>query len=75
MTMPTVAAQNAEGSSLAEILRDFAEISRAGLSEEEAAGEQQADFALAEIHEYVRVSAAIVFAELAALRAPTPDVH
>ncbi len=59
-----------------EILRDFAEISRAGLSEEEAAGQAQADFALAEIHEYVRVSVLIVFEELAAERAAAArDVH
>lgn len=76
MTTPSAASQDAEGSSLAEILRDFAEISRAGLSEEEAAGEGQADFALAEIHEYVRASVAIVFAELAVARATaTRDVH
>jgi uncharacterized protein YgfB (UPF0149 family) len=57
-------------------LRDFAEISRAGLSEDEAAGEGQPDFALAEIHEYVRVSAQIVFEELGAERPPvTRDVH
>ncbi len=54
---------------LGEILRDFAEISRAGLSEDEAAGRGQPDFALAEIHEYVRVSVAIVFEQLEAARA------
>jgi hypothetical protein len=70
-TAPAAARQSAEGSSLAEILRDFAEISRAGLSEEEAAGGAKADFALAEIHEYVRVSVQIVFEELAATR----DLH
>jgi uncharacterized protein YgfB (UPF0149 family) len=70
------ARQITDGSSLAEILRDFAEISRAGLSEEEAAGQAQADFALAEIHEYVRVSVQIVFEELAAARAAAArDVH
>jgi uncharacterized protein YgfB (UPF0149 family) len=68
-TAPGVARQDADDSSLAEILRDFAEISRAGLSEEEAAGQGQADFALAEIHEYVRVSVAVVFEELGAERA------
>jgi uncharacterized protein YgfB (UPF0149 family) len=75
-TAPGVARQSADGSSLPEILRDFAEISRAGLSEAEAAGEGQADFALAEIHEYVRVSVQIVFEELAAERAiAARDVH
>lgn len=61
---------------LGEILRDFAEISRAGLSEDEAAGRGQPDFALAEIHEYVRVSVQIVFDELEPVRAALGrDVH
>jgi uncharacterized protein len=75
-TAPNAARQSVEDGSLTEILRDFAEISRAGLSEEEAAGEAQADFALAEIHEYVRVSVAVAFEELAAARAAAlRDVH
>jgi uncharacterized protein YgfB (UPF0149 family) len=75
-TAPNAARQNVEDGSLTEILRDFAEISRAGLSEEEAAGQGQADFALAEIHEYVRVSVAVAFEELAAERtAAARDVH
>jgi len=45
-------------------LRDFAEISRAALSDDEAAGRDHPDFALAEIQEYVRVSVLIVFEEL-----------
>jgi uncharacterized protein YgfB (UPF0149 family) len=68
-TAPSAGRQSTEGESLTEILRDFAEISRAGLSDEEAAGQGQPDFALAEIHEYVRVSVAVVFEELAAERA------
>jgi uncharacterized protein YgfB (UPF0149 family) len=64
-----------ESEDVGEILRDFTEISRAGLSEAEAAGEEQPDFALAEIHEYVRVSTQLVFEELAARRAATPDLH
>jgi len=61
---------------LGEILRDFAEISRAGLSDEEAEGQGSPDFALAEIHEYVRVSVQIVFEELGAERAAAMrDVH
>ena len=75
-TAPGVGRQSGQEGSIAEILRDFAEISRAGLSEEEAAGQGQADFALAEIHEYVRVSVQIVFEELAAERAAaTRGVH
>ncbi len=66
----------AEREEIGEILRDFAEIGRAGLSDEEASGEGQPDFALAEIKEYVRVSAQIVFEELAPLRAvPPTDLH
>ena len=65
-----------EGSALGEILHDFAELSRAGLSEDEAAGRDQPDFALAELHEYVRASVQIVFEELAGGRPATPrDVH
>jgi hypothetical protein len=70
------AQRSTENAALDEILRDFAEIGRAGLSEEEAAGETQADFALAEIHEFVRVGVQIVFEELASERAlSAPDVH
>ena len=66
----------AENAAIGEILRDFAEISRAGLSDEEAAGRDQPDFALAEIHEYVRVSAQIAFEELSYQRAAaTHDSH
>lgn len=72
MTAPSIARSEV----LAEILRDFAEISRAGLSEDEAAGQDQTAFALAEIHEYVRVSAQIVFEELRDERAVAArDVH
>jgi hypothetical protein len=64
------------GAPLEEILGDFAEISRAGLSEAEAAGTDQPDFALAQIQEYVRVGVQLVFEELAAQRAAaTPDSH
>ena len=71
-TAPAVA----EGDALGEILRDFAEISRAGLSEDEEAGRDQPDFALAEIHEYVRVSVQLAFEELAPVRAAAArEVH
>jgi uncharacterized protein YgfB (UPF0149 family) len=64
------------GGALDEILRDFAEISRAGLSEDEAEGRDQPDFALAQIHEHVRVSVQIAFEELAPQRAAAAsDVH
>ena len=66
---------SAEGDALREVLRDFAEISRAGLSEDEAAGEDQPDFALAQIHEYVRVSVQLVFEELAPVRAAVREVN
>jgi uncharacterized protein len=68
-TAPDAARSSAEGAALDEILRDFAQISRAGLSDDEAAGHDQPDFALAEIQEYVRVSVQIVFEELGAQRA------
>jgi uncharacterized protein YgfB (UPF0149 family) len=76
-TAPAAASGSVEGETLGEILRDFAEISRAGLSDEEAAGRGQPDFALAEIQEYVRVSVQIAFEELAPVRAAAAarEVH
>jgi uncharacterized protein YgfB (UPF0149 family) len=75
-TAPDIAGRSTESEALGEILRDFAEISRAGLSEAEAEGRDQPDFALAEIHEYVRVSVQIVFEELGPERAAAArDVH
>ena len=75
-TAPASVAGSAEGDALAEILRDFAEISRAGLSEDEEAGQGQPDFALAEIREYVRVSVQLAFEELGAVRAAAVrEVH
>ena len=72
----TTAPAAVDSEALGEILRDFAEISRAGLSDDEAAGHDQPDFALAEIHEYVRVSVQLAFEELAALRAAAArEVH
>ena len=61
---------------LAEILADFAEISRAGLTDDDAADRDQADFALAELKEYTRMSAQIVFEELRPRRdAQSQGVH
>jgi hypothetical protein len=54
---------------LDEILRDFGEISRAGVTEDEAEGPDEADFALAEVHEYVRVGVQLVYEQLASYRA------
>lgn len=72
----TAPASSAESDALGEILRDFAEISRAGLSEDEEAGHDRPDFALAEIHEYVRVSVQLAFEELAPVRAAAAsEVH
>lgn len=65
------AAAGVEGAAareVAEILADFADISRAGIGEDDAADRDQAGFALAEIKEYARVSAQIVFEDLAELR-------
>ena len=75
-TAPNAARNLAEGAALEEILGDFAEISRAGLSDTEAAGEGQPDFALAEIHEFVRIGVQIAFEELRSERAAAAhDVH
>jgi uncharacterized protein YgfB (UPF0149 family) len=72
----TAPSSSLAGGAVEEILRDFAEIGRAGLSEDEAAGQGQPDFALAEIHEYVRASVQIVFEELAPARASAaPGIH
>jgi uncharacterized protein YgfB (UPF0149 family) len=72
----TTAPASVESEALGEILRDFAEISRAGLSDDEVAGHDQPDFALAEIHEYVRVSVQLAFDDLAPLRAAAArEVH
>jgi uncharacterized protein YgfB (UPF0149 family) len=73
---PNAGRNAGEGAAIGEILGDFAEISRAGLSEDEAAGEGQPDFALAEIQEFVRVGVQIVFEELRSERAGAAhDVH
>ena len=75
-TAPNATRDTGEGAPVSEILRDFAEISRAGLSEDEAKGLGQPDFALAEIQEYVRVSVQIVFEDLAPERAAAMrDLH
>jgi uncharacterized protein YgfB (UPF0149 family) len=62
-------APGSDTAQLDEILRDFGEISRAGVTEEEAAGPDEADFALAEVHEYVRISVQLVYEQLASYRA------
>jgi len=54
---------------VSEILTDFGEISRAGVDEDDAADRNTADFALAELKEYARVSTQIVFENLATRRA------
>jgi uncharacterized protein len=65
----------ANDGALAEVIKDFTEISRAGLSEEEAAGQDQLDFALAELREYVRAGVQIVFEDLAGRRMSARDLH
>lgn len=65
----------AEGE-LGEILTDFAEISRAGLDASEEADPEQADFAFAELTEYVRVGVELAYEELSTRRttaAPRSD--
>ncbi len=58
------------GEQLEEIVNDFSEISRAGLSVDELRDETGSDFALAELVEYVRVSVQTVFEELESMRIP-----
>jgi uncharacterized protein YgfB (UPF0149 family) len=60
------AARERAAAEVAEIVADFTEISRAGVEEEDR---DNADFALAEIKEYARVSTQIVFENLAERRA------
>ncbi|MEO8463819.1 MAG: UPF0149 family protein [Gammaproteobacteria bacterium] len=66
---------NGEAATVAEVIGDFTEISRAGLSEDEAAGQDQADFALAELREYVRAGVQMVFEDLAPRRDAAKDRH
>lgn len=67
--------ENALGESdaaqLEEIVYDFSEISRAGLSPGEFDDDDEADFTLAELVEYVRVGVQIVFEALEPMRVET----
>jgi uncharacterized protein YgfB (UPF0149 family) len=75
-TAPTIGRGADTDTGVGEILGDLAEISRAGLSDEEAAAEDDADFSLAEIHEHVRISVQIVFEQLAPQRAAAArEIH
>jgi uncharacterized protein len=56
---------------LEEILGDFAQITRAGVTAADHEDRNQADFAFAELKEYVRVGVQIVFEELGRPRATT----
>jgi uncharacterized protein len=68
--------QDAVSAVVEEIITDFAEISRAGLTDDDQQERDEADFALVELKEYVRVSVQIVFDELTARRAAARrDVH
>lgn len=71
----TRAPDSGDAAAIAEVVGDFTEISRAGLSEDEAAGQDQADFALAELREYVRAGVQMVFEELAPRREAAKDRH
>jgi len=73
---PTEAAAAIASAEVAEILGDFAEMSRAGVDDHDTADRDRSDFALAELKEYVRVSVQIVFEQLADRReAAARDVH
>jgi uncharacterized protein YgfB (UPF0149 family) len=69
------APDSGEAGAIAEVVGDFTEISRAGLSEGEATGHDEADFALAELREYVRAGVQMVFEELAPRREAAQDRH
>jgi len=56
--------EGARSTDLTEIVSDFVEISRAHLGSEDLEDTDRADFDLAELIEYVRVSAQLVFEEL-----------
>ena len=62
---------------VAEITKDFSEISRAALADDEADDPRQAGFALAELKEYVRVSVQLVFEHFGSrqLEAGSDSVH
>ncbi|MBN1237088.1 MAG: UPF0149 family protein [Gammaproteobacteria bacterium] len=66
------APEGTDNSDLDEITHDFAEISRAAVSEEDAEDAEQSGFALAELKEYVRVSVQLVFERFEAQR---PDAR
>jgi len=57
---------------LGEIVNDLSEISRADISADEFDDEDEADFALAELIEYVRVSVQIMFEELESTQTTSP---
>lgn len=69
------AAATPEAQAIAEVVGDFTEISRAALSEDEAEGRDQPDFALAELREYVRAGVQMVFEELGSRREAARDRH
>jgi uncharacterized protein YgfB (UPF0149 family) len=74
--VPAAAGAAEVSAEVTEILGDFGEISRAGVDEEDAADRDTADFALAELKEYARVSTQIVFESLVERRAVAArDVH
>lgn len=62
----TIDAESTAGGeeTVAEIAKDFAEISRAALGPEDEGDPEQAGFALAELKEYVRVSVQLLFEQL-----------
>jgi len=67
-SLPAEKAGESDVVRLEEIVQDFSEISRAGVGDDEFEDENEADFALAELIEYVRVSVQLVFEELESAR-------
>ena len=71
----TRAAKDGDAGTVAEVVGDFTEISRAGLGDDEEAGREEAGFALAELREYLRAGVQMVFEELAPRREAAQDKH
>ena len=69
------APDSGEPGAIAEVVGDFTEISRAGLSEDEVDEPDEAGFALVELREYVRAGVQMVFEELAPRREAAKDRH
>jgi uncharacterized protein YgfB (UPF0149 family) len=71
----TRAQATGDAGTVAEVVGDFTEISRAGLGDDDESGQEEAGFALAELREYVRAGVQMVYEELAPRREAAQDRH